>query len=240
MSLFKNIKTDESIKNETDSLGSSGPLDSGAYLAKISLAYAIVAASGATGVVLHLNIDKREIRQTLWITSGKEKGNKNYYETKDGERKYLPGFNLFQSLCLLTIGKEVHEMDTESKVIKLYNPETKKEEPTEVEVLVELLNQEIYAGILKQTVDKTAKGDDGKYHPTGESRDENEIDKFFRERDKMTTAEIRAGAEEPTFFNQWEAKWKGVARDRRAKTDGAAPAAKAGAPAGAAKRSLFA
>lgn len=239
MSMFANIKTDDNIKNETDSLGSSGPIDSGLYLTKVNLAYAITAESGATGVVLHLGIESREVRQTLWITSGKAKGCKNYYETKDGERKYLPGFNLFQSLCLLTIGKEVHEMDTEEKIVKLYNPESKKEEPTKVQVLVELLNQPIYTGILRQTVDKTAKGDNGEYHPTGESREENEIDKFFRERDKMTTAEIRAGAEDAAFCAQWETKWKGVTRDRRAKTDGTAAAPKAGAPA-AAKRSPFA
>lgn len=237
MSMFANVKTDEKIKDETDSLGSSGPIDSGLYLTTVNLAYAIKTEAGATGVVLHLGIGNREVRQTLWITSGKAKGCKNYYETADGERKYLPGFNLFQSLCLLTVGKEVHEMDTDEKVVKLYNYDSKKEEPTKVDVLVELLNKPIYAGILKQTVDKTAKGDDGEYHSTGESREENEIDKFFRERDKMTTAEIRAGADEATFCVQWEAKWKGVARDRRSKTDGA-PAAKAGTPA-AAKRSMF-
>lgn len=52
-----------------------------------------------------------------------------------------------------------------------------------------------------------------------------EIDKLFRAKDRMTTAEIRAQAEEPSFIETWEQKWAGKTRD---KSKGAA--ANAGAP----------
>lgn len=229
MSLLSGFKTDESIANEQDSVGNGGAIDTGIYGFKVAMAYVMTSKGGATGVVLHLKtVDNREVRQTLWISSGDSKGNKNYYETKDGERRYLPGFNLFQSLCLLTVGKDVHEMDTENKTINVYSPEAKKEVATEMPVLMDLLDQEVFAGVFKQTVDKTQKNEAGDYIPTGETRDENELDKFFRAEDKLTTAEIRAGVEEAVFYDTWSKKWTGVTRDKTSKDSG-----KAGAPAAA-------
>lgn len=236
MSLFSSLQTDSNIENETDNLGGNGVLDTGIYAAKVSLAYAIKSQGGALGVVLHLMTDaKREIRETLWVTSGDSKGNKNYYETQDGERRYLPGFNTFQSLCLLTVGKEASGVGTEDKVINVYSPEAKKEVPTKMPVLTELHDKEIYVGLFKQTVDKRTKGADGQYHPTGETRETNEISKLFRASDKLTTAEIRGQVKEAQFYKDWLTKWEGVTLDKTSKdknsgTAGAPPAAQTQKP----------
>jgi hypothetical protein len=227
MSLLKNLSTDTTIANETDSVGSSGPLDSGIYNAKVALAYVNIVASGAVGLVLNLKTEAgREIRQTLWMSSGKEKGCKNYYE-KDGQKHYLPGFLHANSLALLTVGKEISDLDTETKVVKLYSAEAKAEVPTKVEMIMDLIDQDIIVGVIRQTVDKTQKDDNGVYQPTGETRDENEIDKFFRAKDRMTTAEIRAQAEEATFIDTWETKWTGKVKN---KAKGTAANGTAGAP----------
>ena len=123
-------------------------------------------------------------------------------------------------------------MDTETKVVNVYSSEAKAEVPTKVEVLMELLNKEILVGLIKQKVDKTQKNDAGVYVPTGDSREENEIDKLFRSSDRMTTAEIRAQATEAAFAATWETKWTGNTKD---KTKGvAANAGTFGAPKGAA------
>lgn len=243
MSLFSTLQTDDKIENETDNLGGGGALESGIYLASVNMAYAIKSQGGALGVVLILKTENnREIRETLWVTSGDSKGNKNYYETKDGERRYLPGFNHFQALSLLTAGVEASQLESEDKMVNVYSPEAKKEVPTSVPVLVELLDKDVYVGLFKQTVDKRQKGNDGQYHPTGETRDENEINKFFRAQDKMTTAEIRGQAEQATFFDDWQDKWTGVTLDKTAKdsgnsgTAGAPPAAQTSKP----QSSLFA
>lgn len=214
MNMLASLTTDESIANEKDTLGGNGPLDSGLYGFTVALAYLKKAASEALSLVLHLKTDdNREVRQTLWMTSGKDKGCKNYYE-KDGVKNYLPGFTHANALALLTTGKEISQLDTETKVVNLYSSEAKAEVPTKVEVVMELMGKEIVAGVIKQTVDKTAKDGAGNYQPTGETRDENEIDKFFRARDRMTTAEIRAGATEATFAKSWEEKWAGKVKDR--------------------------
>jgi hypothetical protein len=151
---------------------------------------------------------------------------KNYYE-KNGEKKYLPGFIQANALALLATGKEISALDTETKVVKAYSKEIKAEAPTKVEMVMDLLDQPIIIGVIKQTVDKTAKSDDGSYVATGETRDENEVDKFFRAKDGKTTAEIRAEVEEATFINTWKAKWTGQTKN---KVKGAASAGTAGAP----------
>lgn len=230
MSLLAALQTDNSIENEKDTIGGGfRPLESGLYGSTVALAYITQSAGGAMGLNLTLKTEEgREVRQTLWMTSGKEKGQKNYYE-KDGQKFYLPGFNLANSLCLLTVGKEISELETEKKIINLYSKDVEKEVPTQVDMLTDLIGKDIIAAILKQTVDKTTKGDNGQYVPTGETRDENEIDKFFRARDKMTVAEIRAQAEEPAFYNAWGEKWTGVTRDRTSK-DAKGNRGSAGAP----------
>ena len=87
MSLLASLSTDASIADEKDSVGSTGALDSGLYKAKVALAYITKSAGGAMGLVLNLKTDaNREIRQTLWMTSGTAKGAKNYYEDKNGDK----------------------------------------------------------------------------------------------------------------------------------------------------------
>lgn len=215
MSLLANLSTDDTIANEKDSIGGNGPLDSGLYGLVVSMAHINKSQGGALGLVLTLKTaDNREVRQTLWMTSGTAKGCKNYYEDKQGAKQYLPGFVHANALALLTTGKEISALDTETKVINLYSPEAKAEVPTKVEVVMDLLGKEIIAGLIKQTVDKTKKDDSGAYVATGETREENEIDKFFRASDRKTTAEIRAQAEEAVFADTWEQRWAGKVKDR--------------------------
>ena len=242
MSLLTALSTDSSIKDETDSVGSGGPLDSDLYLGTVTLPYINKTKSGAMALNLTLKTnDGRDVRQTLWVTGGDAKGNKNYYE-KDGKKNYLPGFIHANALALLTTGKEISELDTEEKVVKIYSFEAKSEVPTKVNMVMDLLNKEIAFGLIKQTVDKNVKSDSGEYVPSGETRDENEIDKFFRASDLKTTSEIRAKEEEATFVNTWKAKWQGQTRNRAKGSKGAGTSGMPAAAAAAAKRpttSLF-
>lgn len=222
MSLLGGLKgsDDSNIEEEQDIIGGSGPLDSAAYESKVSMAYLLKSKGGALGLTLWLKCGKREIRNTQWVTSGDAKGNKKYYE-KDGEKKFLPGYNMATSLCLLTLGKTLEEMETEMKLVGIYDFTLRKDVNTEVEVLTGLIGQDIITGLLRETVDKNVKDDAGNYVPSGEIRDQNEVDKFFRAKDKLTTAEIRGGVSEPVFYNTWCEKNTGVTRDKSTKTSGA-------------------
>jgi len=245
MSLLKALASnDETIKQETDSVGGGGVVDSGAYLSEITLAYMILSAGEATGLVLHAKTDTgRDLRQTLWVTSGKEKGKKTFYVDKNGEKHFLPGYNMANSICLLTVGKEIFELDTEDKVVNVYSSTAKAEVPTKVPMIMELLGKKIYLGMIKQVVDKTVKDGNGVYVPNGETREENELDKTFRAEDKLTTTEIRAAATEPAFYDTWTKKWVGQVKQKAKGASGTsgAPKAPGAAPGGTAKptTSLF-
>ena len=221
MSLLANLTTDDTIANERDSVGGGGLFDSGVYLFSIEYAFITKSDGGAMALNLHLKTaEGRKLRSQQWMTSGTAKGCKNFYVDRDGKKQYLPGFNMANAIALLTVGKEISALETEQKVINLYNAEAKAEVPTKVDMITELLGKELLAGVIKQAVDKTQKNDAGEYVPTGESREENEIDKIFRASDSKTTAEIRAQADEATFINTWKEKWTGKLRDRTSKDTG--------------------
>lgn len=227
---LKNLQESSNVEKDKDSVGgTSFVVESGAEEYEIELAYIGKSQSGATSLTLHLKRDGAMVRQTLWVTSGDAKGNKTSYTDAKGKEHNLPGFSIANGLCLLTVGKPLAEMDTEEKVVKLYDFDAGKEMPVAVEALTELHGQHVIAGVIKQIVDKTKKNDaTGQYEPTGETREENEIDKFFRAKDGLTKTEIEGGVTEPTFLNTWKAKWTGVTRN---KAKGAsASGAVAGAP----------
>lgn len=229
MNALANLTTDNDIQNEADVVMTGGPLDSGIYEGTIALAYIGKSSGGATSLNLHLTIEGREVRQKLWVASGDAKGNKNYYE-RNGEKHYLPGFNVANSLCLLTVGKEIAQLETEEKTVSLFDFDAKAEVPTKVQALTDLHGQEALFGILRQTVDKNVKDANGNYVASGEVRDENEIDKIFRARDRMTTAEIRAQAEEPAFYETWKENFSGKTRNRAKGASGAQQQGSAGLP----------
>ena len=243
MNAFAKLTTDETIANERDVLSAGGPLESGLYPAKVEAAYIKTSDGGAVALSVILKVGNREVREDWWSASGNTKGNKNYYMDKDGNKQYLPGFLMARSLALLTVGKELDELETETKTIKLYSSEAKAEVPTKVQMMTDLVGQEILVGVIRQTVDKTTKNAEGIYVPTGETRDENTVDKLFRAADRKTFQEIAAQAE-ASFADRWEAQKAGKTVNR---AKGASGGGTAGAPnrpaansAGKPKTSLFA
>ena len=239
MSLLSNLVTDETIANERDSVGSGGVLDSALYNFNVALAYIAKSAGGALGLTLHLKTDAgRELRQTLWMTSGTAKGCKNYYEDKQGEKQFLPGWNTINAVCLLGAGIPLTDIEPEKKKIMLYSYDAKAEVPTEVVVLTELTGKTITMGVQEVRENKTALNEAlGKRVPINEERKSNQINKVFRTRDHLTVAEITAGVEEATFYSAWDKKNTGVMVDKYKEVAQGPAGAKAGAPAA---KSLFA
>jgi len=240
MTVLTALKSSADVEQEVDVLGGGGFLvESGVYDCKIAVAYLTTADSGAMAlnVEMKATVDNQEksIKQQFWMTSGTAKGLKTYYiDKKTNKKKGLPGFLQANALALLSVGKEIGELETEERTISLYDYDAGKEIPTRVNVFSDLVGQDITAGIFKQVVDKRAKNDQtGEYEPTGETREENEVDKFFRTRDKLTTAEILGGITEAVFHDQWAEKWTGITKNK-AKGMTGAQAGVAGAPAAAA------
>ena len=216
--MLDRLQEDNDIQTETDSLGGFGPLDTGLYDFKIKYAYYTTARSGAIGFNLNLVGSKNEsLKQTLWVTSGTAKGGKNYYTSKNGAKHYIPGFVTANGIALLAAKKKIGVLATEKKTIMLYNGTegVKKEVPTEVDMIVDLVGKDITLGVQRQIVDKTRLNDaTSKYEPTGETRDENEIVKVFHPINGKTVAECIAKAETGEFKQKWADKWTGVTRDK--------------------------
>lgn len=219
--MFDNLAPIEGVEEEKDVTFTKGPLESGLYQGIIKLAYTGKSKGGAMSVTVHVDLNGRMHRETLWVTTGDAKGNVPFYTKQDGSKAYLPGYNVFSALAELTVGKTVNQLGTEDKVVKLYDYEAKKEIPQTVPVITELLDQPVYVGLVKQIEDKTTKADDGSYVPTGETREINLIDKIFRASDKATTTEAKAKGE-PVFVEKWLQANEGNTRDRSTKDAGTA------------------
>ena len=222
MSLLANLTADETIEESGDVIGGGnyGPLESGLYTCAIKLAYLTESTGGAACLNLHLDTDNgREVRQAIYLSSGRAKGQKNTYETKDGKRKYLPGYELAMHLGLLTCGATPDAWEVDNKVVNLWNREAKKEVPTNVDVVTSLTGQPVKAGIMKVIEDKNVQDDSGAYVPSGETRELNEVSKFFRAADNMTVTEIRSQElTEGAFMATWGEKHTGTVRDKSTKT----------------------
>lgn len=189
MNVFAKAKPAQNTVEE-DYIGGGGILDTDIYDAKIKTAYIGKAAnSKAQNITLLLDVKGKELRSQIWVSN--RDGDVTYRDKTTKEDKNLPGFNQINSLCLLVAGKRLGEMDVEELTVKLYDYESKKEIPQAVECLTELHGEMVKVAVQRQTVDKTAKNDaTGDYEPTGETRDQNEIVKFFHAEKAVTISEV--------------------------------------------------
>lgn len=245
MGMFSNATT-EGLEQTEDRLGGFTPFDTDAYEAEIKMAFAGKSAGGANNVTLVADIGGREYRETIYWTN---RNGENFYLNKNDQTKKvpLPGFTTINDICLVTTEKPLSEQETEDKVVKLWNSETKQEEPQSVPMLMALLGQKVTLGIVRETVNVNEKvGND--YVPTAKTRDQNFIDKVFHNPSNVTVVEARqavANGTEPTsvFYTAWVDKNRGKTRDNTAKSVGGNAGRPAGGPpasgSGAAPKSLF-
>ncbi|QPG06986.1 hypothetical protein IT774_07735 [Salinimonas marina] len=245
MSLLNNLKTKDTVKAlDQDRLGGSRLLATDVYAGNIKYAYLSQADSGAIAINFQAETDDKQlINQTTYMTS--RTGSNTYVDKQSGEDRYLPGFILGNSLALLTVGDEIGNLTVEEKVINLYNFDEKKELPTKVQMLSELIGQRAKFAVEQQIQDKNVKNDAGKYVASGETREVNEVTKVFRDRDNMTVTEIQERVEDAVFMDLWVEKNKGevINKAKGAATGGAKSGAPTKAGAGASKaggvKSLF-
>lgn len=244
MSLFGDLKND-GLEESQDRLGGFSVLETDIYTGPIKMMYAGQAASGARSITLIVEHDGKEYRETIYITN--KKGENFFLNKEDKTKKVpLPGFTTIDDICLVTSGKPLSEQGSEEKMVKVYDPDAKKELPKSVPVLTGLLGQIVSLAIVKQLENKSTKVN-GEYQPNAETREINLIDKVFHTETKLTVAEARHGAEEATFWDSWLKKNKGKERDKRTIKDGVSGAPgkpqsgppQAAAGAAAPRKSLF-
>lgn len=221
MSMFGDL-TNDGLEETEDRLGGFAPFDTDIHTGTIKVAYAGAAASGARNVTLIVDVGGKEYRETIYITNKK---GENFFLNKDDKTKKvpLPGFTTIDDICLVTTGKPLAEQGAEDKMVKVYDPEQKKEVPKSVPVLTELLGQVVSLAIVKTLENKSIK-QGNEYVPTAETRLTNSIEKVFHTESRSTVAEARNNVEKPAFWDAWLERNKGKERDKRTIKDGAAGA----------------
>lgn len=211
---FAKLTATDQMEAAQDRLGGFTPLPSDVYEATIKVAYAGSAAnSNAQSVTLHADIGGKEYRETFWVTS--KEGDNFYYDKNDKKKKIpLAGFIHIDDICLLTTGMPLSEQAIEEKTVKIWNGKEKREENRPMPVLVDLIDKKVTLGILRNIVDRQAKGQDGEYRNTGETRMENAIDKVFHHETLRTVNEYRNEVNTAEFMEAWVEKNKGQDRNR--------------------------
>ncbi|ELA08278.1 hypothetical protein MOMA_06941 [Moraxella macacae 0408225] len=211
MSIFANLKEHDDIKDTTDTLGGGyQPLASGVYDAIINYAYLKTAKSGAKAISFEFDVDGKTVNEDIYVTN---RNGENFY-TKDGEKHYLIGFTHVNDIALFTAQKPLSELDTEKKVIKLYNFDQRKEVDTQVDMLMDIVKKPIKLGIIKEIRPKQVKqGDEYVDDPNGATVERNNVSKVFSPKDGRTVNEVKAKADTAEFIKKWEEKWTGVDKE---------------------------
>ncbi len=216
MSFLQNVEAAKDVVVEIeDRLGGSkfGPWETNVYDCKITMMYQIESAKGAVGIVTHYeNSEGKELVDTTYVTN-RQKGT-TYVCKKTGKNKYLPGYQDMDTLTQMTVGKGLLSVPTEEKTLNLWNRDLKKETPTNVPVMSECIGKTIKIAVYKQIEDKNVDDGNGKWVPGGETRETNEIVKFFHGETGLTMAEALAGEnQEGVFVKDWAEQHAGKVRN---------------------------
>lgn len=216
MNPFQNL-SNAGLEEAKDVLGRSfGVIESDVYTGTIKAAYAGKSDGGAANISVVLSLDvngqPHEYRETVYVTN---KQGENFYVDKQDKTKKapLPGYTTANDLALLSTGLGLNQQEFEERVINVYNFDQKKELPTKVAMAVNMIGKPITVAILKKVVDKKAKDGAGIYQPTGETREENAIDKVFHAESGRTVSEVTRKLEKGEFIDQWREKNKGQTRN---------------------------
>lgn len=227
MSFLSNLAYAADVQEDKDFVGGGFTVpESGLYDATIKYAYLSQAQSGAGAVNFEFDMNGITHRETMYVTN--RNGQNFYVDKKDGSKKYLPAYLNADAIALFAAGKPLSELKEQPKVINLYNFDQKKEVPTEVPMLTELLGKKVKLGLVKEKSFKQTKDASGNYVNTDEVRESVTINKVFSAKDGRTVNEVRAGNETAEFITKWVEKWEGKVNDKTTKSTGTKPVTPAG------------
>jgi hypothetical protein len=228
--LFGNMTT-EGLEETEDRLGGGRQLLDTKVFENGTCKLAFVGKSdgGANFMRVLFDLEGNEYEETIYFTN--KKGENFYVDKQDGKKQQMPGFVTVNELCLTATGKELSDQDFEERQIEVWDNDAKAKVRQAREVAVDLINVPITVAIRKFIENKSVKTEvDGKtvYTDSDETREGNEIVKFFHPETRATVAEIKksqkdgAGPLEAKFIDDWSAKYPtDYVADKRTKKGGA-------------------
>ena len=205
MLLDNKLNIDTDVEENEDFLPGDFTKDTGMYPMTVDMAYLGESAGGAISVTVHL----KEIggngghRETFYVTS--KAGLNTYVDKRSGKRRLLPGMDAMNQLSMVTTGKKLPAQDAEEKIVKIWNFDERKELPTPVQALTEMIGQEVLVALTKKRENKRTKVGN-EFVDTPEERIFNEAGKFLHP-DGHTVAEKIAEQDETTYKDTWQKKF---------------------------------
>lgn len=217
--MFNDLTTDN-LEQAEDRVGGFTPFESDIHTGEIKAFYGGKSPGGAKFIQLIVAVDGKEYRETVYVTN---KQGQNFFHPKDkagnrdtSKKVPLPGFTIINDIALVTVGKELHQLDFEDKVVNVYDFDAKKELPKTVPMAMEVIGEKVSLGILQILESKKTKQGD-EYVATNEDRTVNTINKVFHTESQMTVVEAQEGAESAAFWDKWLTSNKGKVQDKRDK-----------------------
>lgn len=201
--------------------GGSFLWESGVYDTTVKMVYINQTASEAQwfNVVLQRTDGNTfELKENFCIKSGKDKGHKTYYiDKKTNKKRPLPGYSIAESLCMAATGEnlDVCMKSLETKTVKIWDFDQKKELPAERPVVMGLVNKSVKVAIHQVIEDKKAKNSNNNWVSTGESKTVNQC-KFFGNTEGKTAEEIKDN-KPAVMFDKWANKNTGAIIDKSTK-----------------------
>ena len=188
-----------------DNTRTSTVLDSGLYQGVLKYLYFTESASKAIAANLVIDINGLARNFTLWISYKNGVLFKENPQTH--QKEYLSNYKKINALAFCATGKPLDQLTQEEKTIKIFNRETRKEEPTQAMCIVELINKPICIGLKKVNHHVEQKQLDGSYLPTDKTVFINDIDKFYNTEGKIAQ-EISSGSPRE-YADKWLKNNKG-------------------------------
>ena len=218
-SVLETLDTAQDFKS-----GGNFILESDVYPVKIKDAYGILSKGGALGIRLILgygdNYDK-EYREDIYISNKEKKF--TYVDSETKKEKPLPGYSLMNDICGITVGSNLATVaeNTVEQMKKVYDYTTKSDINESHETYVDLIDQILIAGIVKNEETKKEFGSDGKLYSTDKTRFTNRIHTVFTADTHNTLYELDHAegddAPEAKAYESFIKVFKGKTIDRKDK-----------------------
>lgn len=198
LSLGNGLDELELLKEGTG-LSDSSVLDTGLYQALLKYIYFTTNKSGTKSANAVVEINGLTHTYSMCFTY---KETNSPTKVVNGKTQVIPGYRQLNNLCFVASGKPVNKCEQEEKTILVYDRTQKKEVPTMVNTIKDVMGAKIGVGIKKIHKHKTALMPTGVYVPTTEMFYTNEVDDWY-------TAEGLSAQEAATGKSAEKAlKWK--------------------------------
>lgn len=180
-------------------------VESGVYDAIVKNVYFTPSPNNPKSNAANVVVAIGDVTLTLqhWVTY-KDSG--LTYKVVDGKKVLMPGMKVLNSLTYVALGKVAEQCTIEPRTVKIFNYKTKQEVPTQVDAIVEMMNQPIRIAIKKVNMYKKELVN-GERVPTTTRFITNEVEKYL-DTSGRTAQEKADGTQGPVWAMAWSEKNK--------------------------------